>query len=294
MINKICCFFLLLFSNAILAQELNCKVEVIADKVPQTNKQIFSTLKTAMSDFMNNTQFTSLQFSREERIDCNLIFVVEKIENNIITGSLQVMSSRPVFNSNYNTPILNFKDNQVSFKYIEFENLTYSENSFSGDLVGIMSFYSNLIIGLDSDSFAKFSGSNYLQRANNFVAMAQQSGSVGWKQSEKGINRYFLINDILSNSFAPYREALYDYHINGLDLMMNNPLEAKQGIASSISKFEEINKYRPNALPTRVFFDTKTDEIVSIFSGGPEFKKQPIVDVLNKVYPLFSGKWNRI
>lgn len=294
MINKICCFLILLISNSIFSQELNCRVEVIADKVPQTNKQIFVTLKSAMTDFMNNTQFTSTSYSREERIECNFVFVVQKYEDNVITGTLQVLSSRPVYNSTYSTPVLNFKDNQVSFKYIEFEPLTYSENSFSGDLVGVMSFYANLIIGLDNDTFSKLSGTNSLQKANNFVNMAQQSGGIGWKQSEKSINRYFLITDILSNSFVAYREAMYDYHMKGMDVMMNNPIDAKNAISAAISKFENVNSYRPNALPTRVFFDTKTDEIISVFSGGPEFKKQPLIDVLNKVYPLFSGKWNKI
>lgn len=294
MINKFFCFFLLLFSQAIFAQELNCKVEIVADKVAQTNKQIFTTLKSAMTDFMNNTQFTSLPFSREERIDCNLILVVESIENNVISGTLQILSSRPVYNSNYTTQVFNFKDNQVSFKYIEFEPLVYSENSFSGDLVGIMSFYANLIIGLDSDTFEKLSGSNSLQRAHDFVNMAQQSGSIGWKSSEKSINRYYLINDILSNSFVTFRETLYDYHRNGLDKMLDDPSSAKQNIFKTISKLEDIHRYRPNAIPTRVFFDTKSDEIVSLFSGGPEFKKQQLVDVLNKIYPFYSGKWNKI
>lgn len=292
--NSIYFCFLFLFTNVIFAQELNCTVQIIADKVPQTNKQVFTTLKSAMTDFMNNTQFTPINFSREERIECNLILVVETFENNVISGSLQVLSTRPVYDSNYNTQILNFKDNQVTFRYIEFEPLTYSENNFNGDLVGIMSFYANLMIGLDSDSFEKLSGSQYLQKANNFVLLAQQSGSVGWKSSEKTINRYHLINDILSNQFVSYRESLYDYHRLGMDQMISKPAESKVAIYDAIAKLESNHRIRPNAIPTRVFFDTKGDEIVSIFSAGPEFKKQQVVDLLNKVYPFLSGKWNKI
>jgi len=283
-----------MISHFNFAQELNCKVEIITDKVAQTNKQLFSTLKSAMTDFMNNTQFTSLPFSRDERIDCNLIFIVESYDQNIITGSLQVLSTRPVYDSSYTTQILNFKDNSVAFRYIEFEPLVYSENSFNGDLVGVMSFYANLIIGLDSDSFEKFSGSTSLQRANNFVVLAQQSTSPGWKSSEKGINRYFLITDILSNSYAPYREVLYNYHRNGLDKMMSDPSEAKSTLFTSLTDIEKIHKLRPNALPTRIFFDAKVDEIVSVYSGGPEFKKQEVIDLLNKIYPAYNGKWNKI
>lgn len=292
--NSIYFCFLFLFTNVIFAQELNCTVQIIADKVPQTNKQVFTTLKSAMTDFMNNTQFTPINFSREERIECNLILVVETFENNVVTGTLQVLSTRPVYDSNYNTQILNFKDNQVTFRYIEFEPLTYSDNNFNGDLVGIMSFYANLMIGLDSDSFEKLSGSQYLQKANNFVLLAQQSGSVGWKSSEKTINRYHLINDILSNQFVSYRESLYDYHRLGMDQMISKPAESKVAIYDAIAKLESNHRIRPNAIPTRVFFDTKGDEIVSIFSAGPEFKKQQVVDLLNKVYPFLSGKWNKI
>jgi len=292
--NKIYVFLLVMFSQFNFAQELNCKVEIITDKVAQTNKQIFTSLKSGMTDFMNNTQFTTLPFSREERIECSLILVVESIDNNLITGTLQILSSRPVFNSGYNTQVFNFKDNQVTFRYIEFEPLVYSENSFSGDLVGIMSFYANLLIGLDSDTFEKNSGTSSLQRANNFVNMAQQTGSAGWKSSEKGINRYYLINDILSNSFVAYRESLYNYHRNGLDMMMDDPLEAKKSIYNAIANLETIHKYRPNSIPARVFFDTKSDEIVSVFSAGPEFKKEQLVELLNKVYPFFNAKWNRI
>lgn len=292
--NSIYFCFLFLFANIVSAQELNCTVQIIADKVPQTNKQVFTTLKSAMTDFMNNTQFTPINFSKEERIECNLILVVESFDSNIITGSLQVLSTRPVYNSNYNTQILNFKDNQVTFKYIEFEPLTYSDNNFNGDLVGIMSFYANLIIGLDNDSFEKLSGTPYLQKANNFVLLAQQGGSTGWKSSEKTINRYHLINDILSNSFVSYREALYDYHRLGMDEMIVKPAESKAAIFAAISKLDNIHKIRPNAIPTRVFFDSKNDEIVSIFAAGPEFKKQQVVELLNKLYPFLSGKWSKI
>lgn len=292
--NKI--FFSLLFfcSGLITAQELNCTVQVIADRIPQTNKQVFTTLKSSMTDFMNNTQFTSLPFSREERIECNLILIVDSYEDNIISGSLQVLSSRPIFNSTYTSQILNFKDNQVTFKYIEFEPLVYSENNFNGDLVGVLSFYANLIIGLDSDSFSKLSGSAQLQNANNFVVMAQQAGSVGWKSSEKTLNRYHLINDILSNSNVGFRETLYDYHRLGLDQMVDKPDESKQIVFNAISNLEKVHRIRPNAIPTRVFFDAKGDEIVSIFSAGPEFKKQQVIELLNKLYPFLSAKWNNI
>lgn len=292
--DKLIFCFLFLFSNFVFSQELNCTVQINADKVPQSNKQVFTTLKSAMTDFMNNTQFSSLPFSKDERIECNLILIVESYDNNVITGSLQVLSTRPVYNTNYTTQVLNFKDNQLSFKYIEFEPLTYSENSFNGDLIGTLSFYANLIIGLDSDTFQKLSGTSYLQKANNFVVMAQQSGSKGWKSSEKTINRYHLINDILSNSFVSYREALYDYHRLGMDQMLNDPAASKDILYKSILKFENIHKIRPNAIPTRVFFDAKGDEIVSVFSSGPNFKKKDVIESLNKFYPYLSGKWNKI
>ena len=173
--------------------------------------------------------------------------------------------------------------------------MIYDANSFTSNLVSVMAFYTNLIIGIDGDSYSKLGGSEYLKIASNIVTVAQSSGFKGWSQSESGNNnRNFLISDMLSTTYEPFRTAMYLYHREGLDLMADNIKAGKEGVAKAIVTLSEIQKSRPNSLLVRTFFDTKADELVAIFSGGPKMDIGPLVENLNKISPLNSQKWNRI
>jgi len=295
MLNRIVLFFTLFIGFSCFSQELNATVTVNSDKIQQTNKQIFNTLQNAIRDFLNNNRFTNLNTKRNELIDCNLLLIINTYDpnQNSFSGTLQVQSSRPVFQSSYGTTVLNFNDRNINFQYIEFEPLTYSENAISSNLVGILSFYANMIIGLDSDTFGLMEGTANYQKASNVVAMMQQGSDKGWVMGEAN-NRFALVNDVLSNSFEPYRQALYEYHIKGLDLMSQSPDKAKAGIASAISTLSNIHRVRSNALPTRIFFDAKATEIQNIFSGGPAYDPSQLIETLTKINPTNAGKWNRM
>ena len=283
-----------LFGFFVQAQELNTTVEINSDAVAQSNKQVFKTLKTAVKEFMDNTQWSTKNVNRSEKIDCNILIIIKTLDVNNFSGSIQVQSSRPVYNSNYSSPVFNFRDEDFDFQYIEFEALTYSENNISSNLVAVLSFYANIIIGIDADSFSLNGGTPNLQKAQNIVNMAQQMNAKGWKQEGNKNNRFAVANEILSGANASYREAIYQYHIHGMDLMADNPLEGKKGVKTALDILSNVHRNRPNALPTRMFFDAKADEIVSIFSAGPEFNKQSVVEVLTKISPLNGGKWNRM
>lgn len=290
-------FLLLLFCYGFFlnAQELQCHVTINSDKVAQTNKKVFASLKTGISDFMNNTKFTSKTYGRNQKIACSLVVFIENVEANKFKASLQIQSSRPVYNSDYNAPIFNFKDDKFSFQYIEFEPLNYNENNYESELVALLSFYAHLIIGLDADTFEKFAGDQSLDKARTILNLAQQTGGSGWKQSDGNNSRYFIINDILNNTYSAFREALYLYHLKGLDLMAGHALNGKKAVADALYKLSEVHQIRPNALVTRLFFDAKTDEIVSVFSSGPEFSdKQQLIDLLTRINPLGGAKWNRM
>lgn len=158
-----------------------------------------------------------------------------------------------------------------------------------------MAFYANVIIGLDKDSFEEMGGSKQLEVASNIMNLAQSSGYPGWSQSDaKYNNRYYIISDLLSSTYSPYRKALYEYHLKGLDLMADDQKAAKEQVIEAIKTISQINKVRPNALLTRTFFDAKSDEIVSIFTGGPNVASSELIEVLNKISPLNSSKWNKI
>ncbi|WP_338409884.1 DUF4835 family protein [uncultured Flavobacterium sp.] len=285
-------FFIALSS---IAQELKCSVSLNYDRVTNVNVQIFKTLQTQMTEFLNNTKFTNDSYEQNEKIECSFFLNIASFDSNNIKASLQIQSSRPIFNSSYSSPILNLNDTNVDFRYIEYENFLYDPNSFSSNLISILSYYSNIIIGLDKDTFSELSGTKELEVASNIMGLAQSSGYSGWSQSDnKNNNRYFIISDMLSSTYTPYRNALYFYHLKGLDVMSDDQKLAKQTILEAIKTVSQINKVRPNSLLTRTFFDSKADEIVGIFSGGTKMPNVELLEVLNRISPLNSSKWNTI
>lgn len=277
------------------AQELKCTVAINYDRVTNVNTQIFKTLQTQMTEFLNNTRFTVEEYEQNEKIECSFFLNISSYDSNNFVASLQIQSSRPIFNSGYSSPVINLNDNEVGFRYIEFENFIYDQNSYTSNLISILSFYANIIIGLDKDSFQEVGGTEQLQIASNIMNQAQSSGYGGWSQNgSKNNNRYFLISDLLNNTYTPYRKALYEYHFKGLDRMSDDQKKAKIEVFKAIKTISEVNKVRPNALLTRTFFDAKVDEIVSIFSGGPAMPNNELLEILNKISPLNSSKWNNI
>ncbi len=294
--RKVILVVFFLFSIAdVFSQELNATVSVNFQQVANGNPQLFKNLETQVKEFLNTTKWTTKEFTDVEKIECNFFINISTYGSNNFEATLQVQSSRPVYNSTLSTPILNINDKNFSFRFIEFENLIYDPNTFNSNLVSVLAFYANLIIGLDQDSFSELGGTEYLQIASNIVNVAQTSGFKGWNQSEgNNNNRNFLISDILSSTFTPFRQALYQYHRLGMDVMADDVKKGKEGVIVGINALAEIQKTRPNALLTRTFFDAKTDEIVSIFSGGPRVNVVPLVETLNRISPLNSQKWSKI
>ena len=290
--NILSLFLVLIFSCA-QSQELNCTVTVNAQKLPNANQSVFKTLETALNEFVNRTQWTSQNFKQNEKINCSMYITISSNNSDQFVATIQVQSSRPIHNSSYASPILNFNDKDFSFKYAEFESLNYNPTAFESNLVSVISFYSYVILGMDADSFVAESGNTYFETAQNISNVAQQSGYKGWNQADGNQSRYFLINDLLSPTFREVRQTMYDYH-NGLDLMNQDLKASKEKIKKSLLNLSKLNATRPNAFLTRVFFDAKSDEIVSIFSGGPTISITDLVDNLNRISPLNSSKWSSI
>lgn len=287
-------FLLVFFTLSAQGQELNATVQINYDRVTNANPQTFKTLENALNDFINNTRFTDRNFERNERIQCSFFITLTGYDSGQFSGLLQVQSTRPVLNSTYQSPVFNFNDKDFNFRYNESESLIYSTNSFDSNLVGVISFYANIIIGLDADTFALNGGNDYYQAAQAIATLGQGSGYKGWSQQDGNQNRYFLINDLLSSTYAPFHEALYDYHFKGLDIMSDDQRKGKEEVLAAIKKLSEIYSVRPNAFLTRIFFDAKADEIVSIFSGGPVIATDGFIDTLTRISPLNSSKWSAI
>lgn len=291
--RKILLFAFLCVHFVATAQELDCKVVVDYSKITNANNQIFKNLEVALNDFVNKTNWTDRKFQQNEKISCAMIIVLNEYNSNNFSASIQVQSSRPVYNSSYVSPVLNINDKDFNFKYIEFENINYNPNSFDSNLVSTLAFYANLIIGMDAETFVANSGTDYFNIAQNIVSVAAQSGYKGWSQSDGNQNRFFIINDILSPTFRPFRQTMTDYHTS-LDGMTKDVKNAKLSVEKSIQDLGSIYSLRPNALVTRLFFDAKSDEIISIFSGGPAIPISELVNTLNKISPLNSAKWSQI
>ena len=284
----------ILFSFFSFSQVLDCKVSVNADLVDQTNSQIFETLEKELNEFINKTSWVNIRTEDYNRINCTMLITIENYANNEFQANLQIQSSRPVFGSTYATPLLNRKDDNFNFSYQEFESLNFNPNNTNTSLVSLISYYVFVILGIDADSFALFGGDPYYVQARKIVDLSQTNRFSGWKQSENKTNRYWLIDQLSTNPFSLFRQAFYDYHINGLDLMVNQPELGKQTISKSIADLKSLSESRPNSLVVQLFFDTKSDEVVQIFSGGPPFDTSHLKKDLNRVAPFFSAKWVRI
>lgn len=277
-----------------LAQELNCTVTVNSDQVSQTNQQIFKTLERSLNDFVNKNKWSNRIYKENERINAQMFITITEFESNRFGGNIQIQSSRPVFNTSYDSPVFNYKDNQFNFEYIEFQPLIFNENVFESNLVSVIAYYVYIILGIDADTFSLEGGTEHFRMAQRITTQAQGSNSsAGWSQtSNRG--RFELIDNLMSNTFREYRIAMYNYHRKGLDILGDNNSTGKQVIAGTMKLFETMTKRRPNAFLVTTFFDAKSEEIQNIFSDGPKVDIVSLKETLNNIAPLYSSTWNDI
>lgn len=276
------------------SQELNCTVNVIAQQTGNDNNVVFKTLEKQLNEFVNNTKWTEKAFSSEERINCSMVINVTSYENDRFTSTLQVSSSRPVFNSTYSSPVYNYNDKDFNFQYLEFQNMVYNPLQFESNLISVITFHIYMILGMDGDSFALDGGNEYFKQAQVIANYSQQLNGQGWKLEDGLQSRFALIDNLLSPTFKEIRSTMYDYHINGLDKMADGAKEGKTAVISTLSELQKIHRRRPNSYLLRVFFDAKSDEIMDVLSGGPSVKITEAIDILNRIAPMHSQKWRNI
>jgi hypothetical protein len=282
-------------TSTVNSQELNCLVNINFEQIAGSNRQVFETLETALTEFINQTKWTNRVVQPEERVDCAMNIIITSRNDNTFTATLQVQSTRPVFGSSYSSPILNLKDNDFTFKYNEFDPLIYNRISFDSNLISTIVFYVYTILGVDADTFSKYGGETELKEAENVMLQAQQSGLASWQNVVGKQNRFLLIDNLLSPKLKVYRDVLYDYHMKGLDNFSTNKDFAKQSIEDSVLKVENLfNKTVGNYL-IRVFFDAKADEIVNIYSDGSKTRNASrLTSTLKKISPNNNPKWRDI
>ena len=282
-----------------LAQELKCSVQVVHPKVQGTNTQIFQTLQNSIYEFMNNTKWTDNVFGNLERIESNILINVSEYDgNDVFVATIQVQSSRPVYNTSYNTVLLNYKEEvgEFRFRYIDQQSLEFNENTHLANLTSVLAFYAYIIIGLDYDSFSIEGGTKYFQKAQTIVNNAQSSSDIGWKayESKKQNNRYFLIKDIMTKQSGSIRRVLYRYHRLGLDMMSQNTAGARSTIANDFKLLQRVYRERPNSLMLKIFFSAKSDEIINIFSEAQDVEKKQVYNIVKEIDLVNSTKYEKL
>lgn len=290
-ISGLCLF---LVSVSLSAQELICNVQVNSDQIQGTNKSVFNTLEKSISEFVNNRRWTSMGFTSLERIECTMSIILKSIESDVFNGEIIIQSRRPVFNSSYTTTLFNFRDQNFSFTYRESDQLEFNENALSSNLTAVLAYYCYIIVGYDTDSYARLGGTPAFRAAENIVNMAQSTEWSGWKAFESSKNRYALVNNLLDESFKKYRNYFYEYHRLGLDEMVSNVANARARIAAGLPVLRETNRSRPSTIVIASFMETKSDELIQIFSKALDSEKKLAVEILSDVNPTQTARYEEI
>lgn len=287
--------FLCLFLLRSHSQELYCTVDVRSQQVQGSDRRIYETLKNAIYEFMNNQQWTNYNYKYNERIECSILFnVTDRPSPDYFRCEMTIALRRPVFNSSYNTVLLNYIDKEVEFEYIENQPLDFSVGIFTSNLTSVLAFYSYVMIGLDFDSFIMDGGDPYYEAALNIVNSAQSSGYKGWSSAEGVRNRYWLLENLTNPSYSGIRSFYYEYHLKGLDIMYEEPEKGRAAILETLSYLQQVKQSRPSLLVLQIISDSKRDEFVNIFSEGAPTEKSNAVKLLNEIDPSNAMSYQKI
>lgn len=290
---------LMVFTTPFFSQELNCQVTIVADaklELTTVDQDIIAQLKQTITDMMNNTQWSKDKFKVEERINCVLqLQIKDKPSTGTYSGSLQVQSSRPVFNSSYNTTLINYLDENVAFSFSRNALLVYAPNQYRDNLTSILAFYAYYIIGMDYDSFSLKGGTPYFNEAQQIVSLAQSSGASGWKSNESSKrNRFWLVDNVLHQLFEPLRECNYQYHRKGVDKLYEDKVAGRKQMFDALAKLNTVTQARPNSINLINFVQAKRTEIKEISEDAEQKDKTDIVNLMKKIDPSNASKYEEI
>ena len=277
------------------AQELNCRVQVIAPQIANIEASIFESLEENIQEFMNGRRWTNDDFQFEERIECTMqITISEAPSSTSFRGNIQVQSSRPVYNSDYNSAMLLVNDGDFEISWDGSSNIQFSIDQYRDNLSSILAFYSYMRLGMDYDSMALDGGTAHYLKAQTIVANAQNSGPTGWKASQGNQNRYWLVENMLSQTFRPVRNCLYYYHRMGLDQLFDDVEAGRLAMADALIEMRQTHRIRPSSYNLQLFFLAKSDEILKVFGPAPEAEKTRLLPVLKQMDPGNISKYDRI
>lgn len=295
MITRILFFCFVLTTFSLPAQEFKASVSVSASQLEGTDRRIFEELQKALFEFVNDRAWTNYSFAVEEKIECTFMLTLsERISSNEYKGRLNVVYRRPVFQTSYETPLFNYVDKDIQFKYDMGQPLNYADNVFASNITSLFAFYIYIILGLDFDSFAMNGGTPYYQKAQSIVNSAQGAIEKGWKSFESTRNRYWLIENLLNSSYSSVRMFVYNYHRKGLDVMSGNIDMGRGVISQSLEDLRKANRVKPGLFIVQIMLDTKREELGNIFKEATSMEKTKALNILNEIDPANSSNYQRL
>ena len=280
----------------VYAQELLANVVINHQQVQSSDDYIYDNMKRSFIEFLNNRKWTADKFKLEERIECSFFVTISSrnVSANTFTGTLQIQSGRPIHGTNYKSTMFIVNDNDFDFTYVDQQPLDYNQNEFTSNLTSVLAYYVYVILGMDYDSFGKEGGGEFFTKAFDIMTLSQNGGGVGWRSTDGSQNRYWLIENINNGAFKAFRDCLYNYHREGLDIMKNNKKQGEYSIYKSLLALEAIHKRQPSSYLLQVFFNAKSGEVVNIFKNAPAQQKTKLVPLLIKIDPGNTKKYNEI
>ncbi len=286
---------LALASRSNAQQELNCMISIATPALSETDREIMRTLQSDLREFINQRNWTEYQFQARERIEASILITVnERIGSDEYRGTIQVQSRRPVYRTSYSSPVFNHQDRDFHFRYIENQPLDYVDNTFTSNLTAVIAYYVYIIIGFDFDTFAPMGGTPYFEMAQNIVNSAQNAPERGWKSFESQRNRYWLLENLFNPIYRNIRQAMYIYHRQGFDKMVENMDLARGEIINALEMIQRVQRERPGSFLLQVVMTSKNDELVNLFSEASPMDRNRAISILTEVDPSNSAKYRRM
>lgn len=285
----------LVWAISTIAQDLNARVQVLSPQVQNTNKRALEVLQKAISDFLNNRTWSANQVQPQERIDCSFVITINAWDGSSnFTAQAQLISTRPVFNTSYNSPVLSISDDNFNFSYTEGQLMDYSDQQYMNNLTSLLAYYAYIIVGLDADTFERNGGTPFYSAAQNIVNYAQNTGFAGWRSMEGLSNRFWLVNNLLDSRYQPIRDFLYSFYLNGLDQLSDNAQAARKTMLELLPSLKKVDRLAQGAVFNQIFFTAKSDELIGIFTGmGPQERTQAY-NILAEVDPANANKYESL
>lgn len=282
-------FCLLILTQAVYSQDLNARVQILAPQLANSNKRVLDILESSIRDFLNDKRWSADALQPQERIDCNFVITITDWDGSSnFKAEAQIQSNRPVFNSSYSSTLLNISDKDFDFTYSEGQPLDFSEQNYISNLSSLLAFYAYIITGMDYDTFSKFGGTPYFEKAQTVLNNAQTAPNGGWKAFENLRNRFWLIENLTNKSYNPIRESLYTYHREGLDVMAENQSKGRKAVLSVIPQLQKIDKQKQGSILNQIFFTAKADEIINILGAAEPQEKIKAYNALSVIDPANS------